>query len=98
MDDEFDAGVGFATMGSICIVIATFLKNLSLHNPNYIIVGFLLSGFLMVFSSASCMLIALLKLNWDEENFIRFIIKSSIIVFFISSLTLLISYVTLLIS
>ena len=93
MDEEFKVGVGFATLGTLCILIATFLKNYQLMWIEISIGGFLITGFLMVFNSALILFGGLVGINWDKEKFAKFIVGFSIVIFFFTSLLLLVSYI-----
>jgi len=94
MDEDFEICVGFATIGSFCIIIATLITDkLQIPGIEEISAGFLIAGFLMVFSISSLLLSAMIDWKFGEEKLCVWSAKIAVIALFISSLFLMINYI-----
>ncbi len=97
MEEEFKASVGLATIGSLCVLIATFLPNSNFDkgyfNEEVVIKGFILTGFLMIFLSSIFILGGIIGTNWDREKFIKIVFGFTGLIFFVVSIALLYGFI-----
>jgi len=94
MDDEFEISVGFAAIGSLCIFIGTtIIDKFNLFLLKEIVAGFLITGFSMIFLSAAVLFGGMVNLDWDKENFLFFVGRIAIVIFFFTSFLLGLSYI-----
>ena len=99
MEDYLQEGFGFATLGSICILIATLISDkLLISGIKETVGGFILAGFLLIFSVSLLLLSDLLNWKFGKEQLSLWFLWAGIFVLFLSSLFLLIGYVDYLFS
>lgn len=93
MDNCLEEGFGFATLGSICILIATLIVDkLGIAGIKETAGGFILAGFMFIFGVSSMFLGY--TMNWENlrDRLSLWSILVGIVTLFISSLVLVINY------